>query len=170
MFYFNGFTALILFLKWDTNVSLQSATFCFLFVLCWCRRTQAKDQRSWKYALKTLPVPSGGCWAEIKTKNPFPLVLTLCCWGLDFRGVSQPFKKISSWEYFLKKGKENLVKILDVSSFFKLWDYIGHFKIYDLIKNSLGPALGPAVGLSSASLVSQPWSLCMFDVKPEWTL
>lgn len=36
---------------------------------------------------------------------------------------------------------------------------MGHFKIYDLIKNSLGPALGPAVGVSSASLVSQPWSL-----------
>lgn len=133
--------------------------FCFLSVLCWCRRTQAKDQRSWKYALKTLPVPSGGCWAEIKKNKPFPLVFTVCCWELDFRGVSQPFKKISNWKYFFKKGEENLVKILNISSFFKLWDYMGHFNIYDLIKNSLGPALGPAVGVSSASLVSQPWSL-----------
>lgn len=135
--------------------------FCFLSVLCWCRRTQAKDQRSWKYALKTLPVPSGGCWAEIKKNKPFPLVFTVCCWELDFRGVSQPFKKISNWKYFFKKGEENLVKILNISSFFKLWDYMGHFKIYDLIKNSLGPALGPAVGVSSASLVSQPWSVCL---------
>lgn len=152
MFYFNGFAALVLFLKWEPMCHCNLLLFFrFLFVLCWCRRRQAKDQRSWKYALKTLPAPLGGCWAEVK-KNPFCWCSLYVAEDLISEEFPSPLKKNLWLEIFFEKEKKKFFfLILNISSFFKWWDYVGHFKNDVSIKNFLGPAQGPAVGWALAA-------------------
>lgn len=146
-------------------MALRSAPFCFLFVLCCCRwRRQARDQRSWNCALKILPVPLGGHWAEIKIKPfcwcPFNVAEGLISEEFLFKNLRlEVFKNIT------RKLKQNQTCVATSSFFFflKLQVCTGHFKNYDLMKDLLGPwnpvsdfsetfAGSRAVGLSSASL------------------
>lgn len=154
MIYFNVFasTQFVFKMRCQCDAAIYTV-FCFLFVLCWCgRRRQAKDQRSWNCALKILPVPLGGCWAEIKIKMLCRSSLYVAE-DLVSEEFPHPFRKLRL-TVFKKKKTKGEKKRITIASFLKAQAGPWHFMNYDLDKKvsvlcvnlsviSARPVLGP---------------------------